>query len=71
MDLVGNIGWQADNMAMTRSPNDSKPSKPVDRSHRLAMELRKNLRRRKAQERGRAASEESKTSPKPLNSKTE
>jgi hypothetical protein len=35
------------------------------------MELRKNLRRRKAQERGRAASEESKTSPKPLNSKTE
>ena len=50
---------------MTRSPNDSKPSKPVDRSHRLAMELRKNLRRRKAQERGRATSEDSKTSPKP------
>jgi hypothetical protein len=58
-------------MAMTRSPKDSKPRKPVDRSHRLAMELRENLRRRKAQERGRATSEGSKTSPKPLNSKTE
>jgi hypothetical protein len=71
MDQVGSTRWQADNMAMTRSRKESKPRKPVDRSHRLAMELRENLRRRKAQERGRATSQESKTSPKPLNAKTE
>jgi hypothetical protein len=54
---------------MTRSPKESKPRKPVERSHRLAMELRENLRRRKAQERGRATSAASKAPPKPLNSK--
>jgi len=44
---------------MTRSGKDtSKSKKSSDRRHRLAMELRENLRRRKAQERGRAASEE-------------
>jgi hypothetical protein len=42
---------------MTRSGKDtSKSKKSSDRRHRLAMELRENLRRRKAQERGRAAS---------------
>jgi hypothetical protein len=71
MDQVGNIGLQDDNTAMTRSPKESKPRKPVERSHRLAMELRENLRRRKAQERGRATSAASKTPPKPLNSKPE
>jgi hypothetical protein len=71
MDQVGNVGWRADNTAMTRSPKESNPRKPTERSHRLAMELRENLRRRKAQERGRATSEESKTSRKPLNSKSE
>ena len=71
MDQVGNVGWWADNVAMTRSPKESNLRKPAERSHRLAMELRENLRRRKAQERGRAPSGESKTSPKPLNSKIE
>jgi hypothetical protein len=42
---------------MTRAGKDSnKPKKSSGRSQRLAMELRENLRRRKAQERGRARS---------------
>ena len=61
MDQVGNMRRQADNRGMARSGKDnSKPRKPVERSQRLAMELRENLRRRKAQERGRATSEAAK-----------
>jgi len=71
MDQIGNVGRRTDNIAMTRSPKESNPRKPAERSHRLAMELRENLRRRKAQERGRATPGESKTSRKPLNSKPE
>jgi hypothetical protein len=55
MAQVGNTGRQADNAAMTRpEKNSNKPRKSSGRSQRLAMELRENLRRRKAQERGRA-----------------
>jgi hypothetical protein len=55
MAQVGDTGRQADNAVMTRSRIDSdKPKKSSGRSQRLAMELRENLRRRKAQERGRA-----------------
>ena len=38
---------------MARDENDKKPKKTGDRSARLAAALRENLRRRKAQERGR------------------
>jgi hypothetical protein len=41
---------------MTRTGKDSnKAKKSLGRSQRLAVELRENLRRRKVQERGRAA----------------
>jgi hypothetical protein len=47
---------QADNAAMTRmGDTDKKPEKTGSRSKRLAAALRENLRRRKAQERGREA----------------
>ena len=54
MAAVGNIGRPADNvsMAQTGKEND-KPGSSSGRSQRLAKELRENLRRRKAQERGR------------------
>ena len=42
--------------AMTSDEKDSKTGKPSGRSQRLAVELRENLRKRKAQERGRTAS---------------
>jgi hypothetical protein len=42
--------------AMTSSEKDSKSGKPSGRTQRLAVELRENLRKRKAQERGRTAS---------------
>ena len=38
---------------MTPDEKDSKAAKPSGRSQRLAVELRENLRKRKAQERGR------------------
>jgi hypothetical protein len=41
---------------MTSDEKDSKSAKPSGRSQRLAVELRENLRKRKAQERGRTAS---------------
>ncbi len=41
---------------MTSDEKDSKTGKPSGRSQRLAVELRENLRKRKAQERGRTAS---------------
>ena len=37
---------------MTSDEKDSKTGKPSGRSQRLAVELRENLRKRKAQERG-------------------
>ena len=50
---------------MTPDEKDSKSVKPFGRNQRLAVELRENLRKRKAQERGRARSsgtrEQSKT----------
>ncbi len=42
--------------AMTSGEKDSKTAKPSPRSQRLAVELRENLRKRKAQERGRTTS---------------
>jgi hypothetical protein len=45
---------------MTRLPKESKFKQTVERRQRLAVELRENLHRRKAQERGRATSEASK-----------
>jgi len=42
--------------AMTSSEKDSKSGKPSGRTQRLAVELRENLRKRKAQERGRTTS---------------
>ena len=66
MAEVGNIGWPADNMAMTQTGKESdKPRTSSRRSQRLAMELRENLRRRKAQERGRATQEGSSETAKP------
>jgi len=57
MTRVGNASRQPDNAIMTGSSKDStKSGKSPDRKERLAMELRENLRRRKAQERGRAPS---------------
>jgi hypothetical protein len=41
---------------MTSDGKDSKSAKPSGRSQRLAVELRENLRKRKAQERRRTAS---------------
>ena len=41
---------------MTPDEKDSKAAKPSGRSQRLAVELRENLRKRKAQERGRTGS---------------
>ena len=43
--------------AMKSGKDQQKPEKPVGRDQRLAAALRENLRRRKAQERGRDASE--------------
>ena len=42
--------------AMMSDEKDSKTGKPSGRSQRLAVELRENLRKRKAQERARTAS---------------
>jgi len=42
--------------AMTSGGKDRKTAKPSPRSQRLAVELRENLRKRKAQERARTAS---------------
>jgi hypothetical protein len=42
--------------AMTSGGKDRKTAKPSPRSQRLAVELRENLRKRKAQERGRTTS---------------
>ena len=49
--------------AVMSDEKDSKTGKPSGRSQRLAVELRENLRKRKAQERGRttSASEEKQT----------
>jgi hypothetical protein len=41
---------------MTSDEKDSKSARPSGRSQRLAVELRENLRKRKAQERGRTQS---------------
>jgi hypothetical protein len=41
---------------MRSDEKDSKTAKPSGRSQRLAVELRENLRKRKAQERGRTGS---------------
>ena len=41
--------------AMKSGKDQQKPEKPVGRDQRLAAALRENLRRRKAQERGRDA----------------
>jgi hypothetical protein len=41
---------------MTSDEKDRKTGKPSGRSQRLAVELRENLRKRKAQERARTAS---------------
>jgi hypothetical protein len=66
MAPVGNTSRPPDNALMTGSPNDSnKPRKSPDRKERLAMELRENLRRRKAQERGRTPSPASGEATKP------
>ena len=43
--------------AMKSGKDQQKPEKPAGRDQRLAAALRENLRRRKAQERGRGASE--------------
>jgi hypothetical protein len=71
MDQVGNVVPQVDNAAVTRSPKENKPRKPAERSQRLAVELRENLHRRKAQERGRATSDASKPPQKPAGSKND
>jgi hypothetical protein len=48
----------ADNRLMTKAGDgDAKPSKSGSRDKRLAAALRENLRRRKAQARGRAVPE--------------
>jgi hypothetical protein len=47
----------ADNAAMTRAGDDEKTKPSGSRAERLAVALRENLRRRKAQERERRARE--------------
>jgi len=47
---------QADNEAMNRNNKSGDTKKSGNRSERLALALRENLRRRKTQERGRGVS---------------